>query len=91
MILGVGAFEQVELDEARHLVARQPDLLEGGFGHFGDAKPVHGNKHRMTSKAWYHHNAFTTGLFGTNFSDTITDARQISTPLVWSSCKRRYQ
>jgi hypothetical protein len=36
VILGFWAFEQVELDEARHFVqmavARQPDMLECRFG-----------------------------------------------------------
>jgi len=55
VILGLWAFEQVELDEARHLVemtvARQPDVLEGSFGTFGDTEPVHGNKYRVVS--WF--------------------------------------
>ena len=42
VILGFGAFEQVEFDEARHLVemtvARQPDFLECFFGPLGDRK-----------------------------------------------------
>jgi hypothetical protein len=54
VILGIGAFEQMELDEARHLVemavARQLDMLEGGLGPLGDAKPVHCDKHRAISQ-----------------------------------------
>src|SRR5580700_11905596 len=49
MVFGFGPFEKVKLDEARHLVemcvARQPDMLECGFGPLGDAEPVHGDKH----------------------------------------------
>ena len=56
VILGFGAFEQMELDEARHLVemavARQPDVLESGFGPLGDAEPIHGDKHRVISGVW---------------------------------------
>jgi hypothetical protein len=55
VILAFGAFEQMELDESRHLVemavARQPDVLEGGLGPLGDAEPVHGDKYRAISQA----------------------------------------
>ena len=43
------ALEQMELDEARHFVemdlARQPDVLKGGFGTLCDAEAVHGDVH----------------------------------------------
>ena len=49
MVLELGPLQQMEFDEARHLVqmrvARQPDLLEGGLGAFGDAEAVHGDVH----------------------------------------------
>jgi hypothetical protein len=55
VILSFGGFEQVELNEAWHLVemtvAREPDMLEGGFRPLGDAEPVHGYKRQVTSKA----------------------------------------
>ena len=49
MILSLGAFEKVKLYKAWHLVemtvARQLDVLEGGFASFGDAETVHRDKH----------------------------------------------
>ena len=46
MILRFRSLEQMELEEARHLVemglARRPDMLEGGFGPLGAAEPVLG-------------------------------------------------
>src|SRR5438034_7307919 len=49
VILSLGAFEKVKFDKARHLVemtiARQPHLLECGFGPLGNSKTVHRDKH----------------------------------------------
>src|SRR5579863_387664 len=53
VILRFGAPKQMEFDEAGYLVemsiARQPDFLEGCFGAFGDAEPVHSDEHRTIS------------------------------------------
>ena len=49
VILSFGAFEKVKLYKTWHLVemtiARQPDLLEGGFAPLGNAETVHCDKH----------------------------------------------
>ena len=49
VILSFGAFENVKLNEAWHLVemiiSRKPDLLEAGFGPFGYSEAVHGDEH----------------------------------------------
>jgi hypothetical protein len=66
VILGFGAFKQVELDEARDLVemavTRQPDVLESGFGPLGDAEPVHGDKHRVISGVCWRRAAYGTQI-----------------------------
>ena len=53
MVLGFRALEQVELDEARHLVqlrvAVEPDLLEGLLRAARNAKPIHGDEHGNSS------------------------------------------
>src|SRR4051794_5730105 len=49
VVLELGSAQQMEFDEARHLVqmsiARKPDLLEGSLGALGDAEAVHGVVH----------------------------------------------
>src|ERR1700759_189627 len=49
VIFGLWSPEQMEFDEARHLVemrvARRPDMLERGFGPLGDLEAIHGDKH----------------------------------------------
>ena len=53
VVLVLGALEQVELDEARHVrqppVAVAPEGLEGLFAPPGDPEAVHGNIHRGVS------------------------------------------
>ena len=49
MVVALGAFQQMEGDEAGHVlemaVAVEPDLLEIGFRAFAHFEAIHGNEH----------------------------------------------
>src|ERR1700730_1871485 len=53
VVLGLGSFQQMEFDEARHLaeiaVAALPDALECFFRSFDDPEAVHGDEHSIVS------------------------------------------
>src|SRR5436305_10593723 len=55
VVLELWPAQQMEFDESRHLVemavARRPDLLEGGFRAFADAKAIHGDVHGWSPDA----------------------------------------
>jgi hypothetical protein len=51
VVLGRGAFEEVEFDKSRHGIkigiARPPHAFEGGFASSDDPESVHGNEHGL--------------------------------------------